>query len=163
MPWSDPSVWIVGLAVSSALLVLVVISFRRWRHHVARVVALDERASQAEISASTRRMEIARYLTHGFALAALVPVSPAVFTLILQHPKLHFILGFSGIAFILATALKAVTKLNFGLLFPTRPAGLPVLRSTAIGLCLGFVLLLGWQMAVDEPFRRGVVEAWKAK
>lgn len=161
--WGDPLVSIVGLAVSVVLLVLVVVALQRWRRHVAHVITLDERASQAEVSAATRRMERARYLTHGLALLALVPANPAVFLLILRHPRLHFILGFSCIAFILGAALKAITKLNLGLLFPTRPARLTVLRSVAIGLCLGFVLLLGWQMAAEESFRRGVIGAWKAK
>lgn len=161
--WNDPVVWIGGLAISGVMLVLVVVALRRWRYLIDCFVALDESASRAEVTATTRHMERARYLTYGLALLALVPANPAVFHLILRYPKLHAILGVSGIVFVLGAALKAVTKLSPKLLFPARPTGLTILRSVAIGLCLGFVLLLLWQLTVYPELRGLVIGAWKTQ
>jgi hypothetical protein len=161
--WHGPLVWIGGLVISAILLAFLVVVHQRWRSLIVRVASLDENDSEAAVTAATGKMEQARYLTFGLALLSLVPMNPAVFAFILRHPKLHAVLSIAGIVYILGAGWKAIFKLNLGMLFPTRPSWSAILRNAGIGLCLGFILSLGWQLVLDEPLRHLVVESWSSK
>lgn len=161
--WTDPKIWIGGLVASSFLLGALFLARHRWQTLIDRLSASDGTSQETEQKALIARMERARYLTCTLALLALVPVNPAVFALILRYPKLHALLSIGGIVFVLGSVWKALAKLDLGMLFPTRPSWLGILRSAFIGLCLGFIFALCWRLAVDEQLRRLVIEAWNSK
>ena len=161
--WTDPSVWIGGLAAAALFLVALIFAFRTWKRRIRQFAAMDGTEDETETGAAASRMEWSRYATYGLALLALIPANPAVFVLILRHPKLHGILSVGGIVFILAAAGKAIFKLDLAALFPTRPSYLSTLRNLGLGLCAGFVLLLCAQLLVDAELRQQVIGTWKTK
>lgn len=162
MGWGS-QLWVVGLLTTAVLAACLAGALRQWNRLIQRYIGLDESTPELTVAEVKARMERARYLTLSLALLVLAPLNPAIFALILKHPRLHVVLSIGAIALIVRNSWGVIAKLDARTLFPTKPTALAIVRNAGIGLCLGFVLSLCWQLAVDNELRQLVVNAWKSK
>jgi hypothetical protein len=151
----DPRIWMTGLALMVLLIAATWLAWRYWHRKIDGFAALA--GGGVEHDALSRGMQRGRLATYVLATLALLPAAPSVFVVILKYPSLHWLLSLPSIYFILKTAGSALLKLDLGSFFPQKPVVSSVLKNAALGLCIGFLLLLAWQMAIDLPFRRAVM------